>query len=1063
LLARSLLMLSLVPGAVPRALAVETTLPDVSSFYGQKIADVRIEGVTWANDLRVLIRGAVRVNEPLTLDGLQRAIRALQGSSNAGRRLSRVTTIAQPSPKGVELLFVVEPLRKITRFTFRHSPSLNEAQLLRAANVPAGTEFWPDTLRDATRRIAEEYFRAGWRDAAVKWEAQPSTTNEDVTVALDIDEGQPTTLVQLEFPGDKGLTDAELFAAFNLLPGDRLSMDTLDEGLTELRTRYRNRQYYLASVGQPKVDAADGRAVVEIPVAAGPRFRLQTRGNRTFDESLLISKLRYNGDDPLDAAVQRTLAERIQMFYLAAGYPFARVVARENRRVGTDGSDAGEVLVTFLITEGAAVRVTEKRFDGLHVLPKDELIRRIDVALEDSTPPELTSGLDDAQYQAVGTSGTTLPARARPRVTPSEVFSPAAYQEACTQIENVYKSQGFLEAHVGPAQLELIAPGRGRAVIPVEEGLRTRVRAVSVRKRSEFDHAPGEEDDDADYLPLSKTQPVLTVHEGDPVSFFAVEESRAKLLDLYRNTGHLFAEVDDREEDVGPSNGENGMNVIFTVKAGKQVHVGGFEIKGIVHTDPSLVRNALTLKEGDVVTPAGLQACIQNLLRLNIFSAAAVDIADPERAEDPKMLVVQLREKPIFSLELKAGVSLVDGPRVSAQFQAANLGGHNRSLSVTAKFNYPYFRYHGLFVSSDCGASCNAPRDPLERSISVTFAAPIYREGEVPPVDQHYDLVHENTDRPAYQLRRYAIVGTFDKLGWTRWGNPWTTRLGPIEISGLLQFDVENDLFKLNNNAAAGPLTVSDRKALLLPEGEISLFSIRPTLTIDGRDDKLSPTSGVYLSLGLDFSKSILEGVNKVQLLRGIVQLNGYLPVSKARRIVIAVSGRMGAIESAAGAQVIGTKRFFLGGTGSLRGFNEDGLVPDDQRRTLHDSLNRCHALVSGATCGRDAQGNALSPDLLAIANGTGVSTGGNYMVLARAELRFGLTESLDAGLFVDAGNLWVDPSKVNFTSLRYAAGTGLRFPLPIGPAALDFGFNVNPDTVLGEPLFRIHVSIGLF
>lgn len=63
----------------------------------------------------------------------------------------------------------------------------------------------------------------------------------------------------------------------------------------------------------------------------------------------------------------------------------------------------------------------------------------------------------------------------------------------------------------------------------------------------------------------------------------------------------------------------------------------------------------------------------------------------------------------------------------------------------------------------------------------------------------------------------------------------------------------------------------------------------------------------------------------------------------------------------------------------------------------------------------------------------------------------------------MDAGNLWLDPALVNLLHLRYAAGAGLRFALPIGPAAFDVGVNLNPDLVFDEPRLRVHLSVGLF
>ena len=90
-------------------------------------------------------------------------------------------------------------------------------------------------------------------------------------------------------------------------------------------------------------------------------------------------------------------------------------------------------------------------------------------------------------------------------------------------------------------------------------------------------------------------------------------------------------------------------------------------------------------------------------------------------------------------------------------------------------------------------------------------------------------------------------------------------------------------------------------------------------------------------------------------------------------------------------------------------------------------------------------------------------SEGAEAFVLAKAELRVPVRGAVEAGLFVDVGNLWLDPRLVELSSMRLNVGAGLRFATPIGPAALDVGLNATPDKRLGEARIAPHFSIGLF
>jgi outer membrane translocation and assembly module TamA len=86
---------------------------------------------------------------------------------------------------------------------------------------------------------------------------------------------------------------------------------------------------------------------------------------------------------------------------------------------------------------------------------------------------------------------------------------------------------------------------------------------------------------------------------------------------------------------------------------------------------------------------------------------------------------------------------------------------------------------------------------------------------------------------------------------------------------------------------------------------------------------------------------------------------------------------------------------------------------------------------------------------------------GGNLLLNPRTELRIPLGGVFQTVVFLDTGNVWLDPATVVPYRLRYAAGTGLRANTPVGPLALDIGMNL--DKREWEDPFAFHFSIGLF
>jgi outer membrane protein insertion porin family len=182
--------------------------------------------------------------------------------------------------------------------------------------------------------------------------------------------------------------------------------------------------------------------------------------------------------------------------------------------------------------------------------------------------------------------------------------------------------------------------------------------------------------------------------------------------------------------------------------------------------------------------------------------------------------------------------------------------------------------------------------------------------------------------------------------------------------------------------------------------------------------------------------------------------LSGYLPIGRASVIALSLrGGRVVPLDRES--RTIVPRRFFLGGASSMRGYGEEEMIQQDVRGLLAAEARQCATSLTGAGC--TARGRQIA------AGQTPVSEGGEAFLLGKAELRLALTPSLETGFFVDLGNLWLDPRQYRLLDLRANVGFGLRFVTPIGPAALDLGFNVQPDSRINEGTFAPHFTIGLF
>jgi translocation and assembly module TamA len=113
------------------------------------------------------------------------------------------------------------------------------------------------------------------------------------------------------------------------------------------------------------------------------------------------------------------------------------------------------------------------------------------------------------------------------------------------------------------------------------------------------------------------------------------------------------------------------------------------------------------------------------------------------------------------------------------------------------------------------------------------------------------------------------------------------------------------------------------------------------------------------------------------------------------------------------------TRRFFLGGGGTVRGYGYQEISPR---------------------------------------NGKGELLGGRSYVAASAEARIGITETLGIVPFIDVGTVSTDEVP-DFEDIRAGAGIGLRYATPFGPLRLDVAVPLKKYP--GGTSFGVYAGIG--
>lgn len=966
---------------------------------------------------------ALKAGQPLSARALRRTATLLYQLG----RFSDVVIRALPAGEG-QVTLVVEclPRREVRDLRIRNatpSPVLDREQLRRLLALAPGDEFWQGRLDDGLRRLRAAYERRGLRRARIAGRAAGETR---VDVEVEVEEGPPTRVTVVDLGPRLGPAAAALAASLTTRPGAVLDLDSLETDVRALRLRLRREGWLRARVSEPALEVAGEQARVRIPVEPGPRVSFRFAGNDSFGAKELQAQLGLDPEQPLDEAALDAAASRVRGFYEERGWATARVEVRDLK-----ASDR-EVLL-FEVDEGRRYRVREIRFPAVRARDSAWLAGRLHELLQPEEPGP-GDGTGDRERLARA-SGTSSPPRDPPQVEPGEAWHEPAFRQAAARLVDLYRADGYLSAaHEGTRVLLDASAGTADVEIRIREGVRTMVESVAF--------------EGASALPLQRLRQAARVAPGDPLSIPAVEQTRAELLALYARQGYLYARVQDQEEF---SADRTSAALRFRIEEGPQVRVAAVAVSGNRRTREDVVLSTLELRPGDVYDPAAASRSQTALLRLGVFRSAGLHLDDPEVPESSKDLAVELSERPWRTLAPSVGFSIADGPRVGVEFSQPNLFGRALELAARGKVNYPV-----NFLGQRPGIDEKRPAQRIEGYANVGFHYP--RFISLPfPVGAHLDAIGEQLHRRAYDLTRVSTVLGFDAAVLAR-------------TAFSLQYEVEVD--DIDKPSAGGlTLTRADLERRRLPEGITTLHSLRPTLTLDHRDNSLNPRSGWLASLGADWSRSLgfrPPGERRAYYLFGAIpgsevpthmlkvqaSASGYLPLGRSAVLAFALrGGRVWSLDRSS--QTIGPKRFFLGGAASMRGASEDEMIPEDARGDYHRQVEACTNSLTGLGC-TDAVRSVVSGE-------PPISEGGEAFLLAKSEARVALSRSVEAGFFLDAGDLWLVPRALGIRSLRLHVGFGLRLVTPVGPAVLDLGFNTAPDRQLNERVYAPHFSIGLF
>lgn len=545
-------------------------------------------------------------------------------------------------------------------------------------------------------------------------------------------------------------------------------------------------------------------------------------------------------------------------------------------------------------------------------------------------------------------------------------FSRATLEDDEDRVAALYRRRGYYEAGVR-AEVDWDEARESVAItFFVEEGEPVRV----TERRIDIPTPAGPAPELLDDLPLE---------EGDVFTVPDYRAAKEELLARLSNRGFPRASIHGGAE---VSVATQTARVDWDVQLGPLVRFGSVRIEGLQQVDEHLIRRGIAFEEGERFSLDALAETRRAVQDVGLFrhilieprpaqATGAGDEAPPGAEKTETWPVdVQVDERPPRSVRIGVGWGTEDQLRAQVSWQHRNFLGGARRLELSA-------RYSSLLLAFD-----------------TSFEQPWF-------------LVPEMLLRSAASLRRetfpaYDADRLIGEIGVQRpFGEVWSGRAG----------------YRIERNDIEG-VSLETRQVLEEPEGTVTLSFFELGVRRDTTDDLFSPEHGTWLDLSLEPAFRAIG--SDVGYLKMVAEARGFEPLGPG---VLAGRLRIGTIDPLGGdsADAIPlVKRFYSGGSNSVRGFEFQKLGPLDEDE---DPI------------------------------------GGTSLLEASLEWRFPIYKKLGGVAFTDAGQVALEPYTWRVDDLFYSAGLGARYGTPIGPIRVDFGYILNaPDEL--EP-WRFHISVG--
>ena len=520
--------------------------------------------------------------------------------------------------------------------------------------------------------------------------------------------------------------------------------------------------------------------------------------------------------------------------------------------------------------------------------------------------------------------------------TNKDLFTESEFQSGIDSMANKYYDSGYLDFIILNAETSLNEAKDEISInLEITEGVQYFLGDVSFNG-------------DLAGFSIKELNNTVNLTKGNIFNRNLVIQSIQNLTDLFADKGYAFVEVSPITSET-----ENKVNIDFNISQNKKVYINRISISGNTRTQDDVIRREIGISEGGLYSRSILRDSLLKLRRLGYFSDVQISTSEVSNMPDKININFSVKETQTGAISFTMSHSNNYGISFGAGIEEKNIFGSGNTLNAQIKVSESFNKVSFYFM--------NPNYNDAGHSVSIgAFRSEI------------------NDDDVA--VNSYEIDSSGASFGY---GIPLSNN---TNIFGDLEYSK-------NTIKCSALFSGTGYESSQCATSKNDEFKATISWSENSLNNYLYPTEGVNNSIvgGL----SLPLGDYRYYSLSA--NHTGYTPISD--NTTLKLTGNFNLAKGYSNKELPFYKRYFGGGSGSVRGFGNKTLGP-----TYPNSK---------------AKGGEIS--ILASAN------------LITPAFFFDNNEKMRMSAFVDAGNIFEKSSNIDLGDLRMSAGFGFAYLSPIG------------------------------